>query len=173
MRISQKDAVYEVSMRVLEENGVIFEEGVDVLVDVIDRDIRSTIVSILVESFKEDKIVMNKRHEGKNLRRYASGLISNWAKKDTRLNGNVEYRIKNPGSRVGTTDPMVRELRKFLKQVKGTKHEEDVKKELSIRLNSIRKEQVKDIVINTNLIPDSIKHLVKNRGSHEETTSRH
>ena len=160
MRISQKDAVYGASLRIMEESGICFDEGVDVLTDVIDKDIRTMIVSVLVESFKEDKIVMNKRQSGDNLKRYASGLVSNWAKKDIRLNGGTEHKIKKPGSRMGNTDPMVRELRKMLKEFKGSPHEIKIKKELDIRLVQLRKERAKNVVINRKLIPESLKHLV-------------
>ena len=160
-RVSQKDAVYEISMRVLEENRINFDEGVDILTDVIDRDIRSSIVSIIVENFEQDNIVSNKNHIGEKLRSYSSGLVSNWAKKDLRLNGNIEHTIKNPGSKVNSTDPIVRELRKMLKEVKGTEHESAVGAELRIRLESLRKEQSKSITINASLIPESLRHLIQ------------
>lgn len=161
-RISQKDAVYEASIKVLKENAIDFEEGIDVLQDVLDKDMRESIVCILVESFNQDKIVQNKTHKGDDLKRYVSGLISNWSKKDTRLNGNTEYTIKKPGSKTGSTDPMVRELRKFLKQVRGTSHEKTVKKELTNRISQIRIEQSKNIIIDPNLIPESLRHLIQN-----------
>lgn len=51
-----------------------------------------------------------------SVRTYSSGLLSNWLKKDTRLNGGAKYEAKNPGSRKGGTDPMIRELRKVKAQ---------------------------------------------------------
>src|SRR5665213_3227929 len=33
--------------------------------------------------------------------KYVPGMVSNWIRKDTRLNGGEPYVIKNPGSRAG------------------------------------------------------------------------
>lgn len=46
------------------------------------------------------------------LKSYVVGLVSNHFRKDKRLNGNVQYVPKNPGSR--PTDSQLRELRKLL-----------------------------------------------------------
>ena len=49
---------------------------------------------------------------------YVPGLLNNWLRKDTRLNGGAKYETKNPGSRAGMGDPQIREMNKLLKQFK-------------------------------------------------------
>lgn len=160
MKISQKDAVYSVTIETLNENNISFEEGIDCMSSVVDKDIRNTIVEKLLNLFENNKVIVNKQQEDSDLKRYVSGLVSNWAKKDDRLNGGVKHEIKNPGSKLGSTDPVIVELRKMLKEVKGTVYENDVKKELTRRMNEIKKKKMSTSNINASLIPDSLKHLI-------------
>lgn len=55
---------------------------------------------------------------------------------------------------------MIKELRNLLKQVKGTEHEIKVKRVMNDRFLTIRREQAEEVVIDQNLIPDSLKYLV-------------
>lgn len=49
-------------------------------------------------------------------KKYAPGLISNWLRKDTRMNGNTKYEAKNPGSRAGQGDARLKAMRGLMKQ---------------------------------------------------------
>ena len=85
------------------------------------KDERAKVTEILVEGFKAGKIALKdtpnnqaKLSDDAKLRSYCSGLQSNWLRKDPRLNGNVKYVAKNPGSRAGSTDPQVKAMRVLL-----------------------------------------------------------
>lgn len=159
-KTQQKDAVYDTVMEVLRENGVTFVPNEDILSEVMDKDLRTAVITKLFVRFKTGEIILSKDFNDKDLKVYIGGLVSNWTKKDFRLNGNIPHEIRSPGSRIGQSDPMVRELRKMLKSVKGTKHEIPVKVELRKRQDSLRKQQATMIVINKEHIPESLHHLL-------------
>src|ERR1035437_2856416 len=76
---------------------------------------RGRVNNILFTGFQEGKI----SYDGEipadtELKAYVSGLQSNWLRKDKRLNGNVAYQPKNPGSRSGSTDAQVKAMRLLL-----------------------------------------------------------
>lgn len=48
------------------------------------------------------------------IRKYVPGLVNNWLRKDKRLNGDVDYVAKNPGSRQGVGDEMLRNMKALL-----------------------------------------------------------
>jgi hypothetical protein len=82
---------------------------------------RASVTDILAEGFTQGTIALKdtpsnneKLADPAKLRSYCSGLISNWLRKDPRLNGNVKYVAKNPGSRAGSTDPQIKAMRALL-----------------------------------------------------------
>jgi len=72
-----------------------------------------------------------------------SGLISNWVRKDKRLNGNVSYVAKNPGSRAGASDEQLKTLRALKKQFAGTDKESIIEAQITKRVSEIRSEKTK------------------------------
>lgn len=96
---------------------------------------------------------------------YVSGLISNWLRKDKRLNGNTTYQPKNPGSRAGQGDPQIRELRKLLKIHAGTKTEGEIKGFIDTRLSEIARDKVKNVEIDYSQLPAELQDLAP---SHDE-----
>ena len=92
---------------------------------------------------------------------YTSGLISNWLRKDPNLNGGIAYVPKNPGSRAGQGDPMLRELRKLKKLHAGTVKEAEIDTYIATRQAEVKTEKNKSIEINTDLIPAGLRHLVE------------
>jgi len=47
---------------------------------------------------------------------YVNGMVSNWLRKDTRLNGGSKYETKNPGSRAGQGDEVLKNLKNLKAQ---------------------------------------------------------
>lgn len=79
---------------------------------------RSAVMSILCEGFKQGGIQLadteknkEKLSDNSELRKYVSGLISNWLRKDEMLNGHTKYVAKNPGSRAGQGDEQLKNLK--------------------------------------------------------------
>lgn len=113
-KISQKDAVFNAVTQVLTEAGVTFDQGNTKVSDLMTREFRGQVNQILFEGFRAGTIEMNGEKDDKALRSYVSGLQTNWLNKDKRLNGNVSYVAKNPGSRVGGSDPQIKALRALM-----------------------------------------------------------
>ena len=91
---------------------------------------------------------------------YVRGLVSNWLRKDLRMNGGEKYTAKNPGSRAGQGDKQRKELRKLL-----SLHKEDADKAEQIqtfidkRLAEIKEEKKKDIEIDVEQLPEELRQL--------------
>jgi len=120
--MNQKQAVYTTTMNVLADAGKSFDDGqTPTAAESVTKEQRASIIGIIVEGFKSGEIDMTP--EGKKvydtdqkMRKYVSGLVTNWFKKDTRLNGGTKHIAKNPGSRVGAGDDQL----KALKALRGT-----------------------------------------------------
>lgn len=158
---NQKEAVYSTVTKVLAENKVQFEEGHDVVGSMIDKDMRSTIVSILCAGFEAGEIELKSEQE--NLKSYTNSLLSNWLRKDKRFNGGVKYEAKNPGSRTGNSDPTVKNLRLLIQRFpEGSEQYNAIDAKIEARVNELKAEKARSIVkeIDANAIPDDLKHLL-------------
>ena len=101
-----------------------------------------------------------------DLSKYTSGLISNWIKKDPRLNGNKKHQSSSSNSssnRVGNSDSQVKELKKLLKATTGTDSEQEVAEALNARINELKinKTSRAKSSISVESIPENLQHLVK------------
>ena len=133
MGLSQKEATYNAVKSTLEAKGVTFEDGEDVG-EAVTTDTKKEIKAILFEGFRDGTISYTENFAKKilgddsELNKYISGLISNWLKKDKRLNGNTQYKPENPGSRAGQGDDQVKELQVSCEQIEtrgNEKREQD------------------------------------------------
>lgn len=106
MGMNQKEATFQAIVNVTghDENG---ECGPLV----ITKEQRAQVNMILFEGIRNGSIEMDTEKTDADLKQYVSGLISNWIRKDVRLNGGVKYAAKSPGSRAGSTDPQLKALR--------------------------------------------------------------
>lgn len=92
---------------------------------------------------------------------YVSGMVSNWLRKDTRLNGGEKYVTKNPGSRAGAGDEVLKNLKAF----KTTLGDDEaaiaaVDAEIEKRQAFLKSQKQKEVKINIDLLPEELKHLV-------------
>jgi len=94
---------------------------------VLSKDERSLVHQMVCEGFRNGTVEFEntpanqeKLASDSKLSQYVSGLISNWLRKDPRLNGNTKYVAKNPGSRAGQGDEQMKTLRALAKQFEGT-----------------------------------------------------
>lgn len=147
--MKQRDAVYLAVTGVLSDAGVHFEDGMDVG-PMLSKEIRSSVQAIVVEGFTSGKIAFEaseanneKMSNPAKLNAYVSGLISNWVRKDKRLNGNTSYTAKNPGSRTGSSDEQLKTLRALAKQFAGTDKESIIAAQIDKRVAELRAEKAK------------------------------
>lgn len=166
MAQNQREATFNAIITVLSNNGASFQSGSDVK-SVITSEHKKKVKDILVADFKNgnidytDDFAKTKLTSNSELSKYCSGLISNWIKKDPRLNGNTKYQVLNKGSRVGQGDSQVKELRKLLKATTGTDAENEVTEALNARLAAVRADKKPVSNIDVDSLPENLRHLVK------------
>ncbi len=160
MQVKQKDAVYQAVKSVLSENGTHFEDGMNV--ESILTDEQSARVSdILLEGFSTGTIVVSKEYSPKELRSYVAGLKSNWLRKDTRLNGGIQYVAKNPGSRAGAGDEQLKALRAVLSTKTDETERAEIQTFIDKRLAEIASTKVKKVSINFDALPEELRNKLQ------------
>lgn len=148
--LNQKTAVYNAIKEVKT-----FEDG---SVVELSKDEKATVKSILVTGFEEGKIELKSAQD--DLGKYVNGLINNWLRKDTRMNGGQPYEIKNKGSRTGQSDPMIKNLR-LLKKREGLSEADvaEIDQAIATRLAEIKPAKAA-AEIDVSAIPEEFQHLV-------------
>jgi hypothetical protein len=130
--MKQSQAVYQATVSVFEQHGISFEDGINVA-DHISKDMRAAICGIVTEGFRSGEVELKdtpankaKLADESELKKYVSGLVNNWHRKDTRMNGGDQYQPKNPGSRTGQSDPEIKQLRLLLKSGQLSAEQTDI-----------------------------------------------
>lgn len=159
-KISQKDAVYSAITSVFSENHIAFSEGSNVQ-SMITGEIRSQVSQVLFAGFKSGSIeITGTGHSDDKLKNYVSGLISNWVRKDKRLNGGSKYSAKSPGSRVGSSDASLKAMRALLSTLTSDSDKKEVQSAINTRVTELQASKVK-ISIDTESLPTALKSFVK------------
>ena len=114
--MKQSQSVVAATVSVLADR---FQPGVPVL-SYISRSETSEVVELVTDSIMEGLTEFSpearvKYDDRKKVRSYVVGMVNNWFRKGKELNGGTTYIPKNPGSRAGTGDPELKEL-KLLKK---------------------------------------------------------
>lgn len=118
--MNQREATCNTILAVLADRGVSYElDGETPVSAVLNSDDKTKVRAILFASFRAGKIDYKasfapKVADDKELKEYISGLVNNWIRKAPEFNGGATYQAKNPGSRAGSGDEMVREMKKLL-----------------------------------------------------------
>jgi hypothetical protein len=95
--------------------------------------------------------------------KYVVGMVTNWFNKSKELNGGTKYEAKNPGSRAGSGDAQVREMRLLRKQLLELGNQEGVQRvdaAIADRLAEITVTTAKTIEINADELPAALRDLV-------------
>ena len=152
-KLSQKEAVFNAITEVI---GRVPTEEEAALV--LSANEKSSVRDILLVGFQTGTIELKSAQE--DLKKYVNGLLNNWLRKDKRLNGGTTYRVQNPGSRAGQSDPMIKNLR-LLKKQDGLSEEQvaEIDEAIAARLVEIKPEKAK-VEIDVDAIPEALRHLV-------------
>ena len=160
---SQKSAVCQVIMSVLAQRGVDYElNGPTPVGDVLTSDDKARVREIVCEGFLNSEIQMTPQAQDKylsdmsELKKYVHGLVNNWIRKNPEFNGGDKYQAKNPGSRAGSGDEQVREMRKLLKVTTDSESRKLIQAAIDARLEEIKP----TIEINSSALPEHLRHLV-------------
>lgn len=156
---SQKEAVFSAITSVAKEAGLNVAEGTDYST-VLTRELRAQVTSILVEGFNAGNISLDKTFEDESaLRTYCSGLTSNWLRKDTRLNGGMKYVAKNPGSRVGSSDPQLKAMRVLLSTQEDPAKRAEIQSFIDARVAAVKASKKPSKSFNVDDLPEELRHL--------------
>ena len=159
--LSQRDAVLKAITNVQNKE---IEGKVE-----LTKDEKAQVIEIIVAGFQNNEISLKKTYESeKKLRAYTKGMVNDALRKDKRLNGGIKYEYANPGSRVGSSNPVVKELRKLKSTLTEANDIELVDAQIEAQLDIIKQEReakkaakVKEVKINIDNIPEELLHLVK------------
>lgn len=154
--MSQKDGTFNVVKTVLND----FKREINPTEQVVlSSEERAGCIQRLCSMLENKTIFTSKNYNESGRKTYAGGLLSNWLKKDRRLNGDIEFQLKNPGSRANNTTPEIIELKKLHKHVKGTEDESKVKSMLDDKVTEHRQSRQMQ-AIDITLIPAELQDLV-------------
>lgn len=172
MVMSQVAAVFAVTTRVLEAHGIAFTPNSTVVREVISKEQRAEIIDGVVALFQAGEVEFKatesnaaKLSDPKALRNYVNGLVTNHHKKDKRLNGGVAFEIQNPGSRAGSGDAQLRELRKLRASLEASGSSAEilasVEEKIEARVEELNAAKPKKTPkINIDLLPEELRALV-------------
>jgi hypothetical protein len=148
--VKQKDAVYSA---VCEVRGTTeFSEAAE-----LTKEERSTVQTALLEGFKSGDIAyQGDVSDSAKLSSYVSGLVSNWLRKDRRLNGNVAYVAKNPGTRTGAGDEALKAMRLLLSATSEDEARLEIQAEIDRRVAELKPKKT----INVDALPENLRHFV-------------
>lgn len=159
-KLSQKEAVYNAVTSVLSENNISVSEGTDVST-LMTRELRSQVNQVLFEGFRSGSVELDREYSDSDLKAYVSGLQSNWLRKDKRLNGGAKYSAKNPGSRIGSSDPQLKAMRALLTTLSSESDRAEVQSAIDTRVSEIQASKVKKVTIDTESLPADLAKFVR------------
>jgi len=153
MSMKQKDAVF---------NAVVAVKGTSDFSGAVTltKEERSTVASTLFAGIRNGTVASGdelKSADDTKLTGYISGLVSNWLRKDTRLNGGVAYVAKNPGTRTGSGDESLKAMRALYGSTTDEEARAEIQSEIDKRIAELKPKKV----INVAALPESLRHLAQ------------
>ena len=159
---SQREATVNAIMAVLSDRGVNFELGGSTNVStVLTAEDKKKVQTILSNGFNKGEIQLSTEASAKyvgntsEMNKYVSGLINNWVRKFPDFNAGTKYEAKNPGSRAGTGDEQVKEMRKLLKVTSDSEAKLAIQSAIDSRLAEIK--PATETKINLEAIPAELR----------------
>jgi hypothetical protein len=147
---NQKEAVFSIVLAVFSHFNVKFEPSKTNAREIVDGNasMKEQIIAGLVDCFQTKQAPLESPQE--DLKKYCVGLLNNWLRRDTRLNGGIKYQGK-----VGNADPSIREARKLL----NTLTDESQKAVVAATIEEMvaAKKKSKEPTIDVSKLPESLK----------------
>ena len=166
--MKQVDAVVMSVMAILESDESRLEAlqsgtpAKELLTDAEKYDIKEQLISGIESGDIAFSEVARAKHDtAAKIKSYVNGMFLNHLNKDKRLNGGVKYTAKNPGSRAGSSDEKLKALKQLL-SVTPESQQAVVQAAIEQRLQEIAAEKAKQVVINIDMIPEELRHLIVN-----------
>ncbi len=161
MSFSQKESVYAAVKAFLDEKEIAHDDGQEVK---LDKDGRKTVIEMISQSAMSGDMTLSAEAKTKYntielMRGYVNGLLSNWLRKDTRLNGGGKYVAKNPGSRAGQGDEVLKNLKALRGTLTDASHIAACDAEIVKRTAEVQAAKTKKVEINFDKIPENIRAM--------------
>lgn len=117
-----------------------------------------TVHNLVIAGFQRGDATKNSGGSDEvSLRKYVPGLVNNWVRKDLRMNGGTKYEAKNPGSRTGSGDEKLKNLKALLAVVTDPEAKIAVQAEIDKRIEELKPK----VEINEALIPEHLRAFLK------------
>jgi len=163
MSFSQKESVFAGVSAFLVENGREHELDAGQAIS-LTKDERRTVIEMIAMAALNGEMEMKDAAKAKystieTMRGYCNGLLSNWLRKDTRLNGDTPYVTKNPGSRAGQGDDTIKNLKALKATLTEPEHLAAVDVEIQKRFEELRTAKSKQVSIDVSKLPESVRNL--------------
>ena len=150
-KISQGEAVFQATVAVL---GSIQGRVLDTISEAQTKQVHE----VVFQMFKEGTTTHSRNPSDEELRKYIPGLVNNWMRKDLRLNGGTKYEAKNPGSRAGSGDAALKNMKLLLETVSEPVARAAIQKEIDQRKEQLS--AAKRPAINVDALPEHLRYLV-------------
>lgn len=169
MSMNQRTATVQAILSTLSARGCDYElNGQTTISEVLTDNDKKEVRDLLFNQFRSGEISVSetfaetKLNDDSELKKYISGLVNNWIRKAKEFNAGEAYITKNPGSRAGSGDEQMRELKKLLIQVR-TSGDTGVIAEVEAAIER-RRTEIKPVSvmkpINIDALPENLRHLV-------------
>lgn len=165
--MKQVDATVSIIMSVLEEKGISYTLGGPTFVKEYFDVFKDETYKRLIAGFKAGEIDLSEdarekfdwSKDDKKLRSYVVGLVNNHVRKYSGFIAGGKHEPANPGSRSGSTDGQVKNMRLLLKKP-GLSEESKalIQAQIEARLAEIKPET--KVEINAEFIPEEFRHLL-------------
>jgi len=168
--MNQKEATISTILSVFEDRGYSYElSGPTAVSEVLTDADKATVRETLFTMFRDGDVSYKPEFQAKvdndaELKKYISGLLNNWIRKEKTFNSGQSYVAKNPGSRAHSSDEQMKELKKLFTQV-SAEGDEDTIAQVTAAIEA-RKAEIKPKAaikpINVEVLPEALRHLVSN-----------
>ena len=156
--MNQRDATCNALISVLADRGVNYEEnGPTPISEVLTSDDKTKVRAMLFTAFRSGKIDFKspeKLSDDKYLKDYISGLVNNWIRKAPEFNCDTVYHAKNPGSRQGSGDEMIKEMKKLLSVTTDAEAKQVIAEAIARRQAEIKPTTV---TVNVDVLPAELR----------------
>lgn len=151
MSMSQGEAVFQAVTAVFTVDGVAVPQT-----STWSAAQKEQVYGMVFNFFKSGETTHKNNPDDAGLKKYIPGLVNNWVRKDTRLNGGTKYETKKPGSRMGSGDAVLKNMRVLLSVTEDSDAKLLIQAEIDKRIESLKPKTE----INVEALPEALRHLV-------------
>ena len=166
MKVNQRSATVNTILSVLSERGVEYElNGPTPISEVLTDSDKAKVRELLFTAFRSGQVEYKASFQAKvnddsELKKYISGLVNNWIRKAKEFNSGNTYQAKNPGSRAGSQDSKVKEMRKLLQVTADPQAKAIIQQAIDERVAELKAAK-NEVEIDINQLPEHLRSLLK------------